>query len=111
TVICMTRYTCAAERMDCAWPDPVEERLTRHTLVRVGIVDRHPSFVAEEHVDAAPFDVGVCEQLVALVRGRAPRHRERGRRLLDEQLRERPANVVDDADLALQAHGVLHVSP
>ena len=47
-----------------------------HALVGVGVADRHPALVAEEHVDLAPVDVGDREQLVGL-RARLIRRRAR----------------------------------
>ena len=56
----------SAHRVDRAGADLVEQRVARHALVRVGVVDRHEPLVAEEDVDRAPVDVGVAEPLVAV---------------------------------------------
>jgi hypothetical protein len=98
-------------RMDVAGPDRIEERLARHALVRVRVVDRYPPLVPEEHLDPIPVDFGTGKELVAPSGGRATRQSQRRRHLLDEQVGECPGNIVDDANLAPQAHGVLHVSP
>ena len=91
--------------------DLVEERVPRRALVRLGIADRHPPLVAEEHVDGAPVDVGDGEQLIAPARSRPARQRQRPRRLPDNQLCERLGHVRNHPNVAMDAHGVLHVSP
>ncbi len=65
----LDRVARMPHRVDRARVDLVDERVPRRALVRLGIVDRHPPLVAEEHVDPAPIDVGDREQLVALARG------------------------------------------
>ncbi len=65
----LDRVARVPHRVDRARVDLVEECVPRHALVRLGIADRHPPFVAEEHVDLAPIDVGDREQLVGRARG------------------------------------------
>ena len=93
----LDRVAGAPHGVDRARAHLVDESVPGYALVRLGVVDRHPPLVPEEYVDLAPIDVGARQQLVAFARGRPARERERRRRLLGDERRERAGHVVDHA--------------
>ena len=76
-----------------------------HSLVRLGIVDRHPPLVAEVHVDPLQARSTAASASYARRCGAPARQRDRRRRRLGDQRRERVGDVVDDTDLTV--HGVM----
>ena len=84
-------------RVDRTGPTWSRKHDPRHALVGVGVVDRHPAFVAEEHVDAAPSRRRTSRAARSTARAVSPPESaiERGASLDDER-RERLRDVVDD---------------